>query len=67
MSKCGDSPHTHVSEDGFVVKCYHKCKSILLDYAFWIGVTLTFPIEHFLWTKIPGFSHLAEWLNLFQH
>lgn len=54
MSDCNSTPHVHVDEQGFIVKCYHKCKNILTEPAFWLGVTLTFPIEHFLWTKVPG-------------
>lgn len=60
-------PHTHVTEDGLLVRCYHKCRSILAEPAFWIGVTVTFPIEHFLWTKVPGFKHISEWMGLLTH
>lgn len=67
MSDCNSTPHVHVDEQGLIVKCYHKCKNILTEPAFWLGVTITFPIEHFLWTKVPGFSHISEWLGLFTH
>ena len=59
--------HEHKDENGFMVKCYHKCKSILSDGKFWIGVTISFPLEHFLWTKVPGFAHIAELLGLIAH
>ena len=61
------SHHEHTDENGFVVKCYHTCKSILRDGKFWIGVTVSFPLEHFLWTKVPGFAHIAEFLGLISH
>lgn len=64
MSKCGDVPHTHVTEHGFVVKCYHKCKSILLDYAFWIGITVSYPIEHFIYEKVWPFSIVGSLLGI---
>lgn len=67
MKNCDAHEHEHVTEDGMIVKCYHKCKSVLAEPAFWIGVTVTFPIEHFLWTKVPGFSHISHWLGLFDH
>lgn len=67
MSDYSSVPHTHVDEQGFIVKCYHQCKSILTQPAFWLGVTITFPIEHYLWTKVPGFSHVSGWLGLFSH
>lgn len=56
--------HTHEDEHGILVKCYHSTRNILKDYAFWIGVTVSFPIEHFIWTKLPGFSYIAEHLGL---
>lgn len=56
--------HTHKDENGLLVKCYHKTRSVIADYGFWIGVTVSFPIEHFIWEKIPGFSHLAHWMGM---
>ena len=59
--------HHHIDQHGFIHKCYHSCKSILTDWKFWIGVTFSFPLEHFLWTKVPVFSHVAEFLGLIGH
>lgn len=59
--------HVHVDEQGFLVKCYHTCKSFVKMPSFWAAQTLLFPLEHFLWTKVPGFSHLAEMLGLITH
>lgn len=59
--------HTHKTPEGLIVKCYHECKSILASWPFWIGVTVSFPIEHFLWTKVPGFYHIAEFFGLISH
>ncbi len=56
--------HTHEDENGFLVKCYHKTRNVLVDYAFWIGVTVSFPLEHFIWTKVPVFSDIAHYLGL---
>jgi len=39
--------HTHMDENGLIVKCYHKSKTVLLSVSFWIGLTLGFPVEHF--------------------
>jgi hypothetical protein len=60
-------PHFHADERGFLVKCYHHCKSFVKMPSFWAAQTLLFPLEHFLWTKVPGFSHLAEMLGLITH
>lgn len=56
--------HFHLDENGTLVKCYHGTKSLLADYRFWIGMTIGFPIEHFIWTKVWPFHHFAETLGL---
>lgn len=53
-------PHFHLDENGEIVRCYHECKSLLKTYAFWIGMTIGFPIEHFIWNHIPPFSWLGQ-------
>ena len=56
--------HFHKNEDGFLVKCYHSCRGILTDPRFWIGVTLSYPFEHLLWTEVPPFSYVSAFLGL---
>lgn len=58
---CG---HTHTTEKGILVKCYHKCKNVLSDYGFWVGMTIGFPIEHFIWERVPPFNLLTKFLGL---
>lgn len=55
-----DAHHTHVDEQGFVVKCYHGTKSLLRTYQFWIGLTIGYPIEHMLWEHVWPFKLLTE-------
>lgn len=50
----GHKPHFHKNEQGEMVKCFHECKSILRQPAFWVITTLSFPIEHGLWSLIYG-------------
>jgi len=57
-------PHFHKDEFGFLVKCYHGTKNNLASYSFWIGMTIGFPIEHFIWEKLPGFRAITHWLGL---
>ena len=57
-------PHSHVDEHGILHKCYHQCRNTLLSISFWLGVTLSFPIEHFLWEKIWPFTILSKTLGL---
>lgn len=59
--------HYHKDESGFFVKCYHGTRSLLTDYAFWVGLTIGFPLEHFLWTKVWPFYELAELMGLLDH
>lgn len=59
-------PHTHVSEDGLIVRCYHKCATVFdwrLVLGWFIGQTASFPVEHMIW-RLPGFSHLCRLLGI---
>ncbi|GAO37640.1 hypothetical protein SCT_3076 [Sulfuricella sp. T08] len=56
--------HTHPDENGLMVKCYHKSKTVLLSVSFWLGLTLGFPVEHFLWEKIWPFKLLTRYIGL---
>lgn len=56
--------HTHVDENGFLVKCYHSTRSTILSPSFWLGVTLSFPLEHFIWEKLWPFYLVTELLGL---
>lgn len=64
-------PHYHKDESGFLVQCYHVCskgvkgiKETLTSVAFWVGVTVSYPFEHLLWERVPGFSHIAHLLGM---
>ena len=59
---CPSVPHTHVTENGVLVKCYHKCRAgvvSLLSPRLWLMWTVAFPLEHYIWTKTPlkAFAH----------
>lgn len=56
--------HAHRSSDGRWVECYHRCRSTLQDSSFWIGVTLSFPIEHFIWEHLWPFNLITHWMGL---
>jgi len=46
--------HLHKNEHGFMVKCYHGTRDLFTDYKFWIGITMSYPLEHWLWeTLLP--------------
>jgi hypothetical protein len=44
--------------------CYHKCRTVFTDWGFWIGVTVSFPLEHFLWERVWPFSWITKLIGL---
>ena len=56
-------PHFHPDEQGKLVRCYHTCRSLLTDWKFILGVTISYPLEHALWERTP-LRHLLEWIGL---
>jgi len=59
-----DNLHYHKDENGFMTKCYHSTKNNLLNGSFWLGLTIGFPIEHFIWEKLPVFRDITHFLGL---
>lgn len=59
-----DAGHTHVDENGFIVRCYHKTRRVLLDWGFWLGTLISFPLEHFLYEKVWPFTLISKALGL---
>ncbi len=53
-------------ETWLVVKAHvsHGIRHTILRPAFWIGLTLGFPLEHLLWEKLWPFDILTRWLGL---
>ncbi len=39
-------------------------REYLLKPSFWLGISLSFPIEHFIWEKVWPFSVLTKLLGL---
>lgn len=56
--------HYHQTEAGILVKCYHGARSLFTDWRFWLGTTMSFPLEHFIWEKIWPLNLLTHWLGL---
>ena len=56
--------HFHRDEHGALVKCYHRSRSVLLSVEFWLGATLSFPLEHFIWEKVWPFTIITKLLGL---
>lgn len=60
----GETPHFHRDERGVLVRCYHKSRAVLSQPGFWLGTTLSFPLEHVLWEKVWPFKLLLPFLGL---
>lgn len=56
--------HTHLDQYGRVIRCYHETKAVFLSWGFWVGVTFSFPLEHFLWEKVWPLTLLSKLLGL---
>ncbi len=57
--------HYHRTEDGFFVRCYHAAsKSLLTNWKFWAVLLISFPIEHYIWTKVYPFTMFSGFLGL---
>lgn len=56
--------HYHRNEQGALVRCFHTCKSLLWQPAFWIGTAVSFPFEHFLYEKVWPFYCLTNLMGL---
>ena len=57
-------PHTHYTESGILIRCYHKSRAAVLSVGFWVGLTMGFPVEHFLYEKVWPFTLITKLLNL---
>ena len=64
VHSCDQSkPHYHQDKNGILHRCYHKCRT-LFTWQFFVGLTLMFPLEHTLWTKVWPFYEIANFLGL---
>jgi hypothetical protein len=39
----------------------------VLNVSFWLGLTMGFPLEHFLWERVWPFRAVTAWFGLGQH
>lgn len=62
ISKTNTNAHEHITETGDTVKCYHPVVDLFRSWKFWMGITLGYPFEHFLWTHVYPFNIIGELL-----
>lgn len=56
--------HYHRDTQGRFISCYHECRTLFSQPSFWVLTTFSFPLEHFIWEKLPPFCWLAQMLGL---
>jgi hypothetical protein len=60
--------HTHEDSRGILHRCWHVCthapQNLFTNWKFWAGMTFGFPIEHYLWEKVPVFRDISAFLGL---
>ncbi len=61
---CEQAGHFHKDGKGMFVRCYHQCKNLLSQPAFWVGMTLGYPFEHIFWIKLWPMSIISAALGL---
>ncbi len=60
-------PHYHKDSTGVLRECYHRGKSVLTDYGFWIGMFVGWPLEHWLYTQVWPFSLVGTLIGMDSH
>ncbi len=61
---CESGGHFHTSESGILHRCFHNCRNVLTSWQLWLGMTIRFPFEHYIYTKIWPFKLLTGFLGL---
>lgn len=60
-----DAPkHYHKDSDGFFHACYHRTRGVLANWQFWMGMTVGYPFEHYVWEHVRPFTDIMRWLGL---
>lgn len=48
----------------FSLRIPHGIRHTILRPAFWLGMTIGFPLEHLIWEKLWPFEVITRWLGL---
>jgi len=43
---------------------HQQLQTSVFNLSFWLGLTLGFPFEHFLWEHVWPFKLISKWLGL---
>lgn len=43
---------------------HRQLQTSVFSLSFWLGLTLGFPFEHFLWEHVWPFKLISKWLGL---
>jgi hypothetical protein len=59
-----DAPLLAEKRDRFWARAHHQLRTSVFSLSFWLGLTLGFPVEHFLWEHVWPFKLISKWLGL---
>jgi hypothetical protein len=47
-----------------VSKLFRRFRRTVFSLSFWLGLTMGFPLEHFLWERVWPFKLITLWMTL---
>lgn len=58
------TPPAAEEKQGVWSRLHHQLRTTVFSLSFWLGLTLGFPFEHFLWEHVWPFKLISKWLGL---
>lgn len=59
-----NSPVEPEQKRGIWHRLHLQLRTTVFSVSFWLGLTLGFPFEHFLWEHVWPFKLISKWLGL---
>lgn len=47
-----------------LTKLFRRFRRTVFSLSFWLGLTMGFPLEHFLWERVWPFKLITRWMTL---
>ena len=59
-----NGPTPSVRKNGAWAWLNEQLRASVFNLSFWLGLTLGFPLEHFLWEYVWPFKLITKWFGL---